>query len=278
MSNLLNYTPWALVVGLFTQTFVQLYKGKWETIDYTHAYFILPVSLWLVWRKRKEIAGFVQSPQYKALSTVFFAALIALGALLFTIGWKWDYNFVNTFAIIPLALGMLGFLYGGKAAQVLLFPVLYLLLLVPPPLVFLDAITMPMRHIVTIVSVATLEAFNYPIVRDGLMILIGGKEIYMGPACSGFRSLITMISLGLVYAYIIKNTIPRKIVLFISVIPMAFLGNFARVTGVCLVTHHFGEDAGHKFHDTSGYVIFILLIFGLMGLEALLNKFAKAKK
>ena len=104
------------------------------------------------------------------------------------------------------------------------------------------------------------------------MIYLGGHEIFMGAPCSGFRSLITMFSLALAYVYFIKIRLRNKIILVVSVIPLALLGNLIRVTGLCLVTYKFGEEAGHKFHDTSGLVIFVVLILGLLGIESLLEK------
>ena len=86
-----------------------------------------------------------------------------------------------------------------------------------------------------------------------------------------------MLALGLVYAYLSKSPTKNKFILVTSIIPLALIGNLLRVTGVCLATFHFGESFGHKFHDTSGYVIFLLLILGMMGLEALLEKFNNPK-
>jgi exosortase/archaeosortase family protein len=94
----------------------------------------------------------------------------------------------------------------------------------------------------------------------------------MGAPCSGFRSLITMISLGLVYTYVIKGTVQKKTILLASVIPFALLGNLLRVMGICLTTFYMGEAAGQKVHDYGGYVIFLVLIFGLLGLDSLLEK------
>jgi exosortase len=129
-----------------------------------------------------------------------------------------------------------------------------------------------MRHYISVITVNILNFLHYPITRDGLLLSIGGHEIYMGAPCSGFRSLITMISLGLVYAYINKGTFQKKLILISSIVPLALLGNLTRVVGMCLVTFHMGEEAGIKYHDASGFVIFLILIVGLIALEALLDK------
>lgn len=267
----MHYLIWALLTILYSPLFFQLYRGRWERIDYTHAYFILPISVWLVWRKRTTLKGLILKTTATANTPGIL--LLAAGLLMFIFGWRNNYQFISTLSLIPVLYGLVIYLYGTKMAKALSFPILYLLLLVPPPLGVLDSITLPMRYGVSMVTELILKSFHYPITRDGLLLSIKGHEIYMGAPCSGFRSLITLISLGLVYVYINKGSLKLKTILLSSVIPFALLGNLIRITGVCLVTFYFGEVIGTKFHDTSGFVIFLILIGGLIGLESLLDKF-----
>jgi len=266
---MLRSIPWVLTAVLYSPILFQLYRSRWETIDYTHAYFILPVSLWIVWLKRDSLKTLVKTPSGHSFSALFF---FMLGVLMFIFGWRQDYLVISTFSLIPFLFGLSAYLYGKNVSKALWFPVLYLLLMVPPPLGVLDSITMPMRYGVTVAAYGFLKTLGYPILRDGLLLSVGGHEIYMGPACSGFRSLITMISLGLAYIYITKGSLKKKAVLLASIVPLALLGNFVRVIGVCMATYHFGDAAGEKFHDISGFVIFAILVLGLLGLENLCEK------
>lgn len=268
--NFPHYLIWGLLTALYTPVFIQLYRSRWETIDYTHAYFILPLSLWFVWTKR----DFLVKNTHDSTSAASFASLtsIIIGCAMFVFGWKQDYLFIATLSLIPILFGIIHYLYGKYITKALLFPILYLLLLVPPPLGILDSITLPMRQGISIASAAILQTFQYPIVRDGLLLLIGDHEIYMGAPCSGFRSLITMISLGIAYVYITKSQRKTKIALLTAIVPLALLGNLIRVTSMCLVTFYFGDDIGHKYHDLSGFVIFIILILGLIGIENIFEK------
>jgi exosortase/archaeosortase family protein len=100
----------------------------------------------------------------------------------------------------------------------------------------------------------------------------------MGAPCSGFRSLITIISLGLVYVYINNISLKKKVILITSVIPLALLGNLIRVISMCLFTYYIGENFAQKyFHDYSGIVMFLLVISGLIGTESLLDIFIPEK-
>lgn len=280
--------PWLLAICLYIPVFRTLYQSRWAAIDYTHAYFILPLSLLIVWLKRHEIKKAYltssispeQHPKGALLTSRFLLLtpyspgliLFLLGLCMFIFGWRWDYLFISTLSLVPLLFGMCLFLYNKDLAKTLVFPILYLLLLVPVPVGVLDSITLPMRHTASVISAAILKAMHYDIVREGLLINMGGHEIFMGAPCSGFRSLITMISLGLIYIYFNKGKLSKNLILFISIFPLALAGNLARIIALCLITFYFGEAAGQGFfHNFSGMVVFLIIIFGLMGLEKLLG-------
>ncbi len=273
--NKTHLAVWAGIAALYSPILYQLYTSRWENIDYTHAYFILPVSLWLAWRDRAKLA---QAAASRAPSGLRWAGMAGFGALMLIFGWRQDYLSVSTLSMLPVLFGTAAYLYGSSVNRILLFPVLYLLLLVPPPLGVLDSITLPMRHGVSAATEGVLRLFHYPITRDGLLFTVKGHEIYMGAPCSGFRSLITMLSLGLAYTYISKLSRTHKLILVASIVPLALTGNLLRIIGVCLATYHFSPEAGEKFHDISGYGIFLVLIAGLMGIEALLTKLSWKRK
>jgi exosortase len=270
---MIQTVPWLLAIYLYIPVFRTLYQSRWAAIDYTHAYFILPLSLLIVWLKRDEIKQHVTSRVPHPTSYVPGFILLVFGLASFTLGWRWGYLFISTLSLIPFLFGMCLFLYNKELAKTLAFPILYLLLLVPIPVGILDSITLPMRHAASVASAAVLKALGYDIVREGLLINMGGHEIFMGAPCSGFRSLITMISLGLIYIYFTKGTMSKNIILFISIIPLALIGNLARIIALCLITFYFGEAAGQGFfHNFSGMVVFLIIILGLMALEKFLNK------
>jgi len=290
-----NWIIWGLVGALYSPVIYQLYRQRWESIDYTHAYFILPISLYFAWRKLGDVfkrdtfqhgSGRKNTNVINSSRTnlshpntsppLFGLSFAVLGLFMFIFGWKLDYLFITTLSLIPLLYGIIIYLYGTKMAGALSFPILYLLLMVPPPLGVLDAITIPMRHGVSVAAVGVLKLLHYPIHREGLMLYLGGHEIFMGAPCSGFRSLITMFSLGVVYVYVIKGALWKKLILVAAIIPLALLGNLIRVIILCLLTFHAGEKVAQGFfHYFSGGVIFVVMIVGLLILEFILEKYEK---
>lgn len=94
----------------------------------------------------------------------------------------------------------------------------------------------------------------------------------MGAPCSGFRSLITMLALALVYVYVKGGPVFKKGLLIAAVLPFALAGNVIRIVLLALITYHFGKEAGEGFfHYFSGGVIFVVMIALLMWLEGYLN-------
>jgi exosortase len=273
---------WLLIGALYFPVFNQLYRSRWEFIDYTHAYFILPASLWLIWRQRKTLARQYEIPVIRHCekaaacgrrSNLGVLFLFILSLLMYLFGWRMEFLFITTLSLIPVSWSAARYLYGPTVSRLLAFPLLYLLFLVPPPLGVLDAVTVPMRYGISQLTELILRAAGFPIVRTGLLMTIGGREIYMGAPCSGFRSLITMLALASLYVHIIPGMRLKKIILILAVIPLALVGNLVRVITICLITYYAGHEAAEGFfHYFSGTVIFVIMLAGLMLLERLIDR------
>jgi len=262
---------WSLTAGLYVPVFITLYKSRWETIDYTHAYFILPLSLYFVWRARHKYTSLAENlPVFKGFWPLFW---LVSGLSLFIFAWKQDYLFLSTLSLIPVLCGLTCYLYGKKVFQSVAFPIFYLLFLVPPPLGVLDEITVPMRYGVSVTTELVLKMLGYPLSRQGLMLFVGSHEVFLGAACSGFRSLITLASLGSAYIYLTQGSLSKKIGMAAAIVPLALLGNLMRVVSVCIATYYLGESKGWRlFHDASGFLMFSVMIGGLLGVERIFEK------
>ena len=272
-NNYLLYIPLILITCLYFPLFRLHYMSKWASLDYHHAYFILPVSLWLSWRQCKLHNVSIKPTSF--YENITGLILLTFGAFLFIIGWRNDYSLISTFSLIPVLAGYISFMFGFKVLRLFWFPLLYLILLIPPSTGILDSITIPMRFLITNLSQSFLSLLGYQVIREGLILSLNNNEIYMGAPCSGFRSLITLLSLGLVYAYISSGNIKTKLALLFFIVPFALLGNFIRVISVCLAVNYFGSSFADPVHDFGGYAIFIILIIGLITLENFCLKLEK---
>jgi len=256
---------------LYTPLFYSLYRYRWITSDYMHAYFILPIFFWLLLRKYAVLKnGFLK---YCPANNFIGLCIFVIGVSMFVFGWRKDCTFITTLSLIPVLYGLTYYLYGMHVAKITVFPILYLMLLVPIPIGIIDDLTIPVRNGISIATEEILKYFHYPITRNGLLLSIDNNELFMGQTCSGFRSLITMFSLALVYAYISKIGAYKKAILVSVIIPFSIFGNLVRVITLCLITYHFGETVGQGFfHYFSGILIFVMVITGLLMLEGLLGR------
>lgn len=269
--NVICFLVWVLTGALFFPLFLKLYGLSWKTADNTHTYFVLPIFLWFVWRKRiilrNLITKQIPTANYLGLSVFIFSLS------LFIFGQHNQYLFISTLSFVFALFGLANYLYGPNIAKVLYFPFLYLLLLVPIPKEILDTVTLPMRYGVSAATEIVLSFFGYPITREGLLLTIDNIEIFMGSPCSGYRSLITLVSLSLLYVYVSKSRLLNKYILILAVVPIALTGNFIRVISIFLITYYFGEEAGQGFfHGFSGIVVFSITLVGFVGIDWVLKR------
>ncbi len=260
-----------LLIALYAPNAEKLFRHAWPLVDYSHAPFILPVSLWLAWRKRAEIKRALGAGENSP--ALWSLPVLVLGLLLFLFGWRQDYLSVTTFSLIPILFGLTGFVYGTAIVKLVWFPILYLAFLVPPPIGMLDSATLPMRHIASVGAEFVLKLLHYPITRQGLLLSVGGHDLFLGQPCSGFHSLITMLALGTAYVHLTRTSRLRGAILVTAIIPFALIGNISRIVVLCLITVHFGKEAGEGFfHNFSGLVVFVVMILCLIFLNHRLSR------
>ncbi|HMP75872.1 MAG TPA: exosortase/archaeosortase family protein [Kiritimatiellia bacterium] len=244
---------------------------RWDdddgTGDYSHGWLVPFVSGAIIWMKRREIAA---AP--KAVSQVGLAIVVT--ALLFHwLGAKAQQTRLSLFGLVLLIWAIPFYFYGWRVAKLIIFPCSYLIFCIP--LNFLDSLTFPLRIFATILSTAMLNGLGIAAERSGSAIYsmaAGGFSFDVADPCSGIRSLLALTALTAVYAYFTQHTLLRKWLLFLSSIPLAIIGNIARIVVVAIVAEAFGEQlALGLFHDYSGYVVFSVAIGLMLGVGALLN-------
>jgi exosortase len=240
------YTRWADSSASFSST------------DYSHGFMIPLVAAWVVWHRRRDLRAAA-----KSVSLVGLVMLI--GALtLHWVGAKSQHPRLSLVAIIGVLWSVPYYLFGREVAKILLFPCAYLIFCVP--LNFLDDLTFPLQMAMIKSSAALLNGLGLEVAYAGtkMTILQSGYDFDVAAPCSGLRSLLAMTALTAVYAYITQDVWWKKWLLFFCSIPLAIVGNMARITGIVVVAEVFGQEfALGTFHDYSGYVVFAVAI-GLM--------------
>jgi exosortase len=143
------------------------------------------------------------------------------------------------------------------------------------PVNFLEQqVAFPLRLLVTDASVAVAKVLQIPVRKVGSQIFdVSGRFQYdVAAACSGIRSLTTLLCIGAVFGYLTQEKSWKRAVLFFAAIPLAVLGNIIRVTLIIIAADWFGQGAGKKVHDMGGFVIFVVVLLCLFGIGNLLDR------
>jgi exosortase len=254
---------YSLLIALYIPTFYKLFSFGWKVADYTHGPLILIVFLYLIFRKRN---AFSTPPDSRV--HLFSFSLLFFGSIMYALGSIHRVVVIESLSIIPVFIGTTGFLFGREALKNILFPAAYLIFLVPPPLFFIDMLTSPLKMFVAGVSESLLRLAGYTLNRNGVILFIGDYSVVVGDACSGIRSVISLMAVGALYAYIQSTLNLKRVVLFLSIIPIAIAANIIRLMLFALITYHFGEAAGQGFfHYFSGILILFLSLMSLVVID-----------
>ncbi len=234
--------------------------------DFSHGWIIPFVTIGILWHRRREIAAVPRSVSRVGL------AVVILALLFHWLGARAQQTRLSLAGLVLLFWGVPFYLYGWALAKEIVFPCAYLIFCIP--LNFLDSLTFPLRMFVTVMTTSVLNGLGIAAERSGSAIYslaAGGFHFDVADPCSGLRSLLAMTALTAVYAYLTQKTALRKWILFLCSIPLAIIGNMARITTVALVAQAFGEKlALGIYHDYSGYVVFSVAITLMVALGGLL--------
>jgi exosortase len=259
---------WLAVAALFLPTFFRLFSYGWESADYSHGPLVLAAFFWLLWRKREAVFGAADQG-----TNLWSLLLLLFGFACYATGSIHGSMMIESFAMIPVLLGSTRFLLGRQAFRALFFPICFLAFLVPPPVVFTDMLTSPLKMLVATASASLLKLAGYLVSRNGATILMSDYSIIVGDPCSGMRSLISLMSVGALYAYLQPTSKLKKLALFFATIPISIMANIVRLMLLCLITYHLGEAAAEGFlHKFSGFLLFVVALASLVVLDIMMNR------
>lgn len=236
--------------------------------NYSHGWLVPLVTLWLVWRRRAELAVEEKG--------TFPSGLLVVGLALFMhwIGARGELPQISVIGLVVLVFGIPLYLFGWPTARWLLFPSAYLLFAVP--LGFFESLTFPLRMVAASAASAFLNGIGIEVVRVGSAIHspVGeGFHLEVADPCSGIRSLLAMMAVAAAYSHVTQRTTGRRWVLFLCSIPLAVIGNASRIVAVGLVAVGFGTDAAMGvYHDYSGYLFYAVAIGGLLLVDWRMNR------
>lgn len=263
-----------VALGLFIYAYHETFLWLVERYDnpdshYSHGYLIPFICGYLVWLKRNELAELPQSSSRAGLALI-------IGALLVHVGSVWTHTFFTSgFSMMALAIGLCLYLYGPAITRELAFPLGFLAFMFPLPLGVISAVSFPLKMMVANMGTAIMEMSGMPIVREGSVIHLTNATLSVGDPCSGIRSLIALMAMGALFAYLLRAGIGKKLLLFFISIPVAIATNVLRVCLLIFVADKLGgqwASPEHWFHTTSGLAVFFISMVVMFGLMRVLER------
>ena len=183
--------------------------------------------------------------------------------------------FLTRVSLLVIVAGAVLFLHGWHHLRVLTFPILFLLLMVPLPAIVFNQIAFPLQLLASRVGTAGIQACAVPVLREGNVIVLADTSLEVAEACSGIRSLVSLLTLGILYGYFTDPRPWMRAVIALSTVPIAIAANAARVTGTGVLAHYYGVEAATGFfHTFSGWLVFVVAFLLLFVVSRLLERLA----
>jgi exosortase len=160
-------------------------------------------------------------------------------------------------SMIIVTAGMIAFVYGYPLLRVLLVPLGYLFFMIPIPYILYDEVAFPLKLFVAKVAVAGLKLFSLPVLREGNVIIFPNITLEVVDACSGMRSLMSLLALSTAYGFMFLRRPWQRVVLVLAAVPVAVATNVFRVFVTGFLARHVGKGAAEGFfHDFAGLAVF----------------------
>jgi exosortase len=255
-----------IVIALYARVLPVWLEDLWSDPNYSHVYIVPIISGFVIWRRWRELVALPIEGSWRGLP-LLLAGLCAL--ILGDIGAE---TFLMRTSLIVVIAGLVLFHLGPRMLRALVFPLGFLLFLVPMPAVFFYAMTARLQNIAAETGAWGLDLFGVPVLLDGNVIQLSRLTLGVTEACSGIRSLITLVALGVAWAYLMLPRFWMQIVLVASVIPITIVSNAGRIVLTGLVGRWFGvEYAEGFFHFFSGWLVFLLAVLCLLAVHGILR-------
>lgn len=238
----------------------------WSRIsNYSHGPLIPLLAGVLVWMKREQLKQAKIEPAASGLAVI----VLAMGLYYFGVKGAQEHTVVLS---LPVLLGGLALALGGREVfRLLLFPISFLLLMIP--LNFLEErIGVPLRHLMAGTATVLLNLIGVHTVRIGTAIHSSAFSFDVEAPCSGIRSLMALSTVTAFWGYVTQHRQWKRWVLFLSAIPLAVLGNLMRVLFIALVAQIYGHKLAMDLHDSvAGFIVFGAALAAMLLIGMLLN-------
>lgn len=251
MAVILSLLYWDVGLGLVE---------SWQQYEeYSHGYFLPIIAGYLFWQRKEQIEG------NEILTPSWLGTVIALLALvIFFVGVASHIVYAERISFILLLTGLSVARFGFRIIPIVFVPFLLIFLSYPLPFFINAELTSGMQLISSELGVLVIRLFNVPVYLEGNIIDLGTYKLQVVEACSGLRYMYPLLSLSLILAFFFRVVMWKRVLIFVSAIPITIVMNSVRIGIIGMLVEYFGIEAAEGFlHDFEGWVIFLVCFFFL---------------
>ncbi len=222
---------------------------------YTHGFLILPISVYLVWQRRKQLCQMVPVPNLMALP------VLAVSLLLWLAAWVAEVQLIQQLVFVSLIPILVVLLFGSAVARAMMFPLGYLIFAVP----FGEFLVAPLQDQTAWFAVQALILSGIPVYWEGLYLTIPGGHFVVAEGCSGIRYLIASIALSSIYAYMTYRSYWKRTGFILLGIIVPIVANGIRAYGIVMIAYlsdmRIATGVDHILYGWVFFGIVMLLLF-----------------
>lgn len=242
--------------------------GQWlEDPNYSHGFLVPLIAGYFLYQKWPELLTTPVCPSSWGLP------LMLASLALLVVGIAGTEYFTMRSSLVFLLAGIVLYCYGWQVLKFLALPIGFLLFMVPLPYIVYDAMAFPLKLFITKVSVFVLKATGIIVWREGNILMFPQIVLEVADACSGLRSLMSLLALSVAFAFFSQVTNLKRTLLVLSAIPIAIVTNMLRVIVTGFLAQYYGAAAAEGFfHEFAGMAVFAMAMLLLVAFGALLRK------
>ena len=244
ISGLLIILYWEIAPGLVLDWY--------NDPDYSHGFLVPFLSAFFIWERWDDLKKVEVQPSFWGIG------LLGFGLLMLVIGLIGAELYTQRSSLVAVLAGLTLLVGGWRILWLLKLPLAFLIFMIPLPAIVVNTIAFPLQLFAAKTASFCLFSLGIPVLREGNLIALAGTTLEVAEACSGLRSLLSLLALGTVYGYFSQTVQWKKFALVLLSIPIAILANAVRVSGTGILAHYWGVEAAEGFYHTfEGWIVFI---------------------
>ncbi|HFD32673.1 MAG TPA: VPLPA-CTERM-specific exosortase XrtD [Gammaproteobacteria bacterium] len=255
------------------QDAVSSFLHQWEREEYSHAYMIPVICAFFVWQKKNLLETIDFEGSWRGV------AVTLIGFFLYILGLLSAIHSIMHYAVVITIIGIAWSYYGNKAFKLVAVPFLILLFMVPLPGFLYESLSGHLQLLSSEIGVAVIRLFGISVYLEGNVIDLGVYQLQVVEACNGLRYLFPLVTLSFIAAYMYQEKVWKRLVIFLSAVPITVLMNSFRIGIIGVLVEYWGLSMAEGFlHDFEGWIVFMACIAVLFLEMWLLAKLSTEKR